>query len=102
MKLEWKIREDVYNSFKVSLENLGREFIERDIGRIGIDRQVYDNSFHKLDTVFANYHHMGGTVIGDNPNNSVVDKNLKVHTVDNLFISGSSVSNQVQQIRHYT
>ena len=34
---------------------------------------------------------MGGTVIGDNPNTSVVDKNLKVHTVDNLFISGSSV-----------
>ncbi len=91
VKLEWKIREDVYNSFKVSLENLGREFIERDIGRIGIDRQVYDNSFHKLDSVFANYHHMGGTVIGDNPKTSVVDKNLKVHTVDNLFISGSSV-----------
>lgn len=91
VKLEWRIKEDVYNSFKISLENLGREFIEKDIGRIGIDRQVYDNSFNKLDDIFANYHHMGGTVIGDNPKTSVVDKNLKVHKVDNLFISGSSV-----------
>ena len=34
---------------------------------------------------------MGGTRIGNNPKDSVVDKNLKVHGIDNLFINGSSV-----------
>ena len=34
---------------------------------------------------------MGGTRIGFNSYDSVVDKNLKVHGVENLFIAGSSV-----------
>jgi len=29
--------------------------------------------------------------MGENKNDSVVDKNLKVHGVENLFITGSSV-----------
>jgi choline dehydrogenase-like flavoprotein len=41
----------------------------------------------------GNYHHLGGTKIGDSVNNSVVDKNLKVHNISNLFVSGSSVFN---------
>ena len=28
--------------------------------------------------------------MGDNPNESVVDKNLKVHDIENLYIAGSS------------
>ena len=34
---------------------------------------------------------MGGTRMGSNLKSSVVDKNLKVHSIQNLFISGSSV-----------
>ena len=34
---------------------------------------------------------MGGTRVGINSYDSVVDKNLKVHGVDNLFLAGSSV-----------
>lgn len=34
---------------------------------------------------------MGGTRIGLNPDDSVVDKNLRVHGVKNLYICGSSV-----------
>lgn len=36
-------------------------------------------------------HHMGSTRIGDSADSSVVDINLKVHNIDNLFITGSSV-----------
>jgi len=36
-------------------------------------------------------HHMGGCRMGNDPKKSVVDKNLKAHGVDNLFIVGSSV-----------
>lgn len=37
------------------------------------------------------YHHMGTTRMGVDPSTSVVDVNCKLHTVDNLFIAGSSV-----------
>lgn len=36
-------------------------------------------------------HHMGGCRMGNDPLKSVVDKNLKPHGIDNLFIVGSSV-----------
>jgi choline dehydrogenase-like flavoprotein len=37
------------------------------------------------------WHHMGTTRMGDDPQNSVVDRNCKVHGLANLFIAGSSV-----------
>ncbi len=36
-------------------------------------------------------HHLGGTIMGNNPKTSVVDKNLKVHSVENLYIASGSV-----------
>ena len=35
-------------------------------------------------------HHMGTTRMSDSPRTGVVDKNLKVHGVDNLYMAGSS------------
>ncbi|HEU0030817.1 MAG TPA: GMC family oxidoreductase [Kofleriaceae bacterium] len=36
-------------------------------------------------------HHMGTTRMGTDPRTSVVDTECRVHTVDNLFVAGSSV-----------
>ena len=36
-------------------------------------------------------HFMGGTIMGRSAENSVVDENLKVHGIDNLYVSGPSV-----------
>lgn len=36
-------------------------------------------------------HHLGGTRMGDDPKNSVVNKNLQVHSVHNLYICSVSV-----------
>ena len=36
-------------------------------------------------------HHLGGTIMGNDPKISVVDKNLKVHSIDNLYIVSGSV-----------
>ncbi len=37
------------------------------------------------------WHHMGGTRMADRPEDGIVDANLRVHGLDNLFIGGSSV-----------
>lgn len=39
----------------------------------------------------VNGHHMGTTRMSVNPNEGVVDPNLKVHGLSNLFVAGSSV-----------
>ena len=36
-------------------------------------------------------HHIGGTIMGNDPRNSVVNKDLKVHSISNLYITSSSV-----------
>jgi len=36
-------------------------------------------------------HHMGATRMGSDPNTSVVDRNLKLHFWDNVYIAGTSV-----------
>ena len=38
----------------------------------------------------GSFHHMGGTRMGKEWNTSVVDENLKVHNLKNLYINGSS------------
>ena len=59
------------------------------IGRIAMHENVY-NLKNNLDYL-GEYHHMGGTRMGKNQKDSVVDKNLKVHEIENLYITGSSV-----------
>jgi choline dehydrogenase-like flavoprotein len=67
---------------------LGKLFVSQNIGRIGVKDFLFSNEefVHK-----AGYHHMGGTRIGFNKTDSVVDRNLKVHGVNNLYICGSSI-----------
>jgi len=74
------------NAAELILNRLGKFFIYNDIGRVS----VY--SWLKYDTIsWEGNHHMGGTIIGDNPKRSVVNSNLKVHNTKNLFVIGSSV-----------
>jgi len=44
-----------------------------------------------LDNMDWGNHHMGTTRISADPRNGVVDANLKVHGMANLFVAGSSV-----------
>ncbi|OZG73425.1 hypothetical protein BTA51_10390 [Hahella sp. CCB-MM4] len=36
-------------------------------------------------------HHMGGTIMGDSPDNSVTNSDLRIHSIENLYIASSSV-----------
>ena len=89
--LHWKLTDDFYKTIIVSLEEIGKQFIEKNIGRIGISKFIYDGSVSKINHIFGNYHHMGGTRMNSNLNLGVVDKNLKVHNTSNFYIIGSSV-----------
>ena len=87
VNLYYKKSKETLFTAKVFLEEFGNFCRNEDIGRIALKKNVDEmQEFETLD----NHHHLGGTRIGDNPNTSVVDKNLKVHFIKNLFVSGSS------------
>ena len=58
-----------------------------DLGRIAIKDSIYNLEELEL---LGDGHHMGGTRMGIDKFNSVVNKDLKVHGINNLYISGSS------------
>ena len=87
--LHWNIGNDFTNSVGIGLTELGKYFIDNEIGRIGIDNYVFNNKIPN--DIYGNFHHMGGTRISPDISNGVVDKNLKVHNTNNLYVIGSSV-----------
>lgn len=87
-KIIYKKSKITKDTIRIILENLGNTFIEHKIGRIAIEDFFYDEKDFMTD---AGYHHIGGTRMGNDPKTSVVDRDLKVHFVDNLYVAGSSV-----------
>ena len=80
--LDWKLGSEVTRSV-LELQELLRACLEQaGIGQLenGTELRFSDAS-----------HHMGTTRMSDNPRTGVVDTNCKIHGVDNLYVSGSSV-----------
>ena len=86
--LHYKKSKQTLISAKTILEEFAEVCRKLDLGRIAINRNIYE--LEKYESLGV-YHHIGGTRIGDRTDNSVVDMNLKVHKTENLFVVGSSV-----------
>lgn len=72
----------------IELHNLFREEIQR----LGLGKFESDlENAHPWPINFDASHHLGGTIMGIDPNKSVVDSNLKVHTTENLYVCSGSV-----------
>jgi choline dehydrogenase-like flavoprotein len=56
-----------------------------------LDNWVVEETELPADGVMGNYHHMGGTRMGDSPATGVVDRDCKVFGQGNLYVAGSSV-----------
>ena len=85
--LFYKISKESLFTAKTFLEEFANLCKDQDLGRIAIQDNIYN-----LD-IFENmggYHHLGGTRMGTNNSISVVNSDLKVHNLNNLFINGSS------------
>ena len=86
-KIRYKSSLESKKNAKQQLEKLANFFKKENLGRIAMSDDLYNlKEFENL----GNYHHMGGTRIGDSTKDSVVDKDFKVHGVNNLYVSGSS------------
>lgn len=87
-KIFWKKSPLIKKTAKILLEDTANFFIKEEIGRLSINEYLFNNNDYETQ---VGYHQLGGTRMGVSVYDSVVDKNLKFHEMNNLFINGSSV-----------
>lgn len=73
--------------------NTGQEIVARELSALGWGRFEIEEITKDLlrERVVGNWHHIGLTRMSDRPEDGVVDRNLRVHGVDNLWVGGSGV-----------
>ena len=70
---------------------MGEEFGRLGLGRVNIPEFALAEASDWPQPIWGGCHHMGTTKMSKTPKEGVVDKNCRLHTVNNLYIAGSSV-----------
>jgi choline dehydrogenase-like flavoprotein len=87
LRLQMRISDQDFAHYRSTMAELGRQLLAAGTGMIRLDRNLRTEWLEVID--WGN-HHMGTTRMSDDPRHGVVDPNLAVHGVPNLFIAGSS------------
>lgn len=88
IKLNWRLTEQDRLSFYTQLHALALELGALGIGRL---RMKVADQGEWPQPLGGGSHHMGTTRMSDDALRGVVDRNCKVHEIDNLYVAGSSV-----------
>jgi choline dehydrogenase-like flavoprotein len=88
LKLHMRIADADFAHFRQTLKELGRQLLA---SRTGMLRLNHKERGEWLDGLDWGNHHMGTTRMHADPRKGVVDANLQVHGVPNLYVAGSSV-----------
>lgn len=91
IELHWKKDELDRRTMVEALRLFGENLAQSDLGRMRVADWVTNGEFYPDGMELAGNHHMGGTRMSDDPAFGVVDRDCKVHGMENLFIGGSSV-----------
>lgn len=89
VNVEWRLSDLERRTIHHYQRTLGEEFGRLGIGRVRIGLEERgDNWPPNLD---GGHHHMGTTRMHDDAKKGVVDRNCRVHGIENLYVAGSSV-----------
>ena len=91
VKVNVNLNENTKKTVKIFVEEVGKFLIDKELGRVAIRNFFYSDKYIWPKDGYGGSHEMGGTKMGISTKDSVVDKNLKVHGIENLYILGSSV-----------
>lgn len=87
--IDWELGQfEIDNLWRI-LPYMSNEIGRLNLGRIRLLKEFEDRLFGRK--MYFSHHHMGTTRMANSPVNGVVDKNLKVFTTKNLYISSSSI-----------
>lgn len=85
-KLHFKFSEDDIKSVKRTQEIIGDAINESGLGRYESSKYIGD----MMKTLTGTHHTMGTTRMSDDPKKGVVDRDCRVHGVENLYIASSA------------
>lgn len=88
--LNWQMSPLDKKSVRKINELVGQQVGMAGIGRVKLADFLIDGTEAMPDDTSGGWHHMGTTRMSDDPKTGVVDKNCKVHGIDNLYTAGAS------------
>lgn len=87
-QLEWRVGERDFADARQTVELLAEEFERLGLGRI---ESLWDRGADRPHVVTGGWHHMGTTAMSATAETGVVDRDCRVHGLENLYVAGSSV-----------
>lgn len=92
VRLDWRFTDLDRRSMRRLAEIIGNEFGRARLGRLKMDDWLImeDPRWHQSASQ-GRCHHIGTTRMSLKPEGGVVDPSCRLHTVDNLYVAGSSV-----------
>ena len=93
LTLDWRLSELDYHTIKVAALIYGRRIAQSNVGRMQLEPWLRSSRIATTPPppIRGSYHHMCTTRMSDDPKTGVVDRNSRVHGIENLFLGGSSV-----------
>ncbi|NNE20310.1 MAG: GMC family oxidoreductase, partial [Myxococcales bacterium] len=90
-KLHWKKSESDRKTIVKTVNEFARQMADSELGRVRVVNWVADDGPIATQKIMAGWHHMGGTRMSESPDQGIVDRELRVHGIENLYVGGSSV-----------
>jgi choline dehydrogenase-like flavoprotein len=89
--LNWAFTSLERKSIRKIYEIIGQQAGATGVGRVKLLDELWDDQINSLPkSTSGGWHHMGTTRMSEDPKDGVVDKDCKVHSINNLFIAGAS------------
>ena len=88
-RLEWRLTDLDRHTIKVAVQHIAQTLGAREMGRlrVSMDLDAAEWPLHMQ----SSWHHCGTTRMHADPRQGVVDADLRVHGLANLYVTGSSV-----------
>ena len=91
VRVDWQLSDLVRRTFDKTLAIVGQELSRGGVAEVTLDPPIEGGQWPASMEKEGTWHHMGTTRMDDSPRKGVVDRNGKVHGINNLYVAGSSV-----------
>ncbi|MEJ7931946.1 GMC family oxidoreductase [Ramlibacter sp. AN1015] len=88
IRVDWRYCAQDIDSLARTLELVAAEVARSGVGRFSFQRDTLERDLLRYGAYGG--HHIGTTRMGSDPRTSVLDRDCKVHSVDNLYVAGSA------------
>ena len=89
VKVDWQVTELVKRTFDRTVAHIAAELKRGGVADVTLDEPLEGKPWPAQ--LEGTWHHMGTTRMHDSEKHGVVDRNLKIHGMSNLYVAGSSV-----------